>query len=301
MRKDIEFKTDDGVTLRGWFYQPDSGTGPFPTIVMCHGFSATKEQALDDNADVFCAGGFAVLVYDNRNLGASDGPLRGEIDPNQQIHDYRDAITYAITLPEVDSDRIGIWGSSYSGGHVCVVGAIDRRVKCVVSQVPYLAGFGASRRLATPLGLRGLRQAFEADRLARFNGEPPVYLPVVPVSPGDPNAILAQDSAAEWFFGTSSYATTWENLATLRSAEMFFEYDASPFVAQIAPTPFMLVVTADDPICSSDLSLKVFNQDASEPKRVLVLPGEHFAIYGGDLMKRASAAELDWFQEWLMA
>jgi len=301
MRRDIEFRTEDGVTLRGWFYQPDSGNAPYPAIVMSHGFSATKEQGLDANAEVFCAGGFAVLVYDNRNLGASDGTLRGEITPSVQIGDYRDAITYALTLPEVDGERIGIWGSSYSGGHVCVVGAIDRRVKCVVSQVPYLGGFEASRRLATPLGLRGLRKAFEADRLARFKGEPPVYLPVVPNTPGDQNAILAQDSAAEWFFGTKPYATTWENSATLRSAEMFFEYDASPYVAQIAPTPFMLVVTTDDPICSSDVSLKVFNQSASEPRRVLVLPGEHFDIYDGELMKRASSAELAWFQEWLMA
>jgi fermentation-respiration switch protein FrsA (DUF1100 family) len=299
MRENIEFHTGDGVTLRGWFYSPDGQTGPYPTIVMSHGFSATKEQALDAYADVFCAGGFAVLVFDNRNLGESDGPMRGEITPSDQISDFRDAISYAITRDDVDAARIGIWGSSYSGGHVVVVGALDRRVKCVVSQVPYLVGFGASRRLATPLALRGLRAAFEADRQARYRGEPAAYLPVVPTFPGDPNCILAQDSAAEWFFGTQEYATTWENSATLRSAEGFFEYDASVFVGQIAPTPFMLVVTTDDPICSSDLSLRVFNQEASEPKQVLVLPGEHFDIYGGDLMVEASAAELVWFQRWL--
>ena len=51
------------------------------------------------------------------------------------------------TLPEVDADRIGVWGSSYSGGHVLVLGAIDRRVKCVVWQVPLISGYRNARRM----------------------------------------------------------------------------------------------------------------------------------------------------------
>ena len=74
------------------------------------------------------------------NFGASDGAPHQEIDPWQQIRDYRDAITYAETLEETDAERIGIWGTSQSGGHVLVVGAVDRRVKCVVSQVPLVSG-----------------------------------------------------------------------------------------------------------------------------------------------------------------
>ena len=137
MRTDITFKTEDGATLRGWFYQPDDRDGPFPTLVMAHGFSAIKEQGLDEYATVFCQSGFAALVYDHRNLGTSDGEPRGEIIPYDQLRDYRDAITFALTLPVVDQEHIGIWGTSYSGGHVIVVAAIDRRVKCVVAQFPY--------------------------------------------------------------------------------------------------------------------------------------------------------------------
>jgi hypothetical protein len=132
MRAEIEFKTEDGVTLRGWHYLPDQRSGPVPTIVMAHGFSAVKEMFLDRFAEAFAASGLASLVFDNRNFGASDGEPRQEIDPWQQVRDYRDAITFAETLPETEASRIGIWGSSYSGGHVLVVGAIDRRVKCVV-------------------------------------------------------------------------------------------------------------------------------------------------------------------------
>ena len=147
MRKDIEFSTDDGVTLRGWLYLPDRTSNPVPTIVMAHGFSAVKENYLDRFAEVFSGGGLGVLVFDNRNFGASDGEPRQEIDPWQQVRDYRDAITYACTLPKVDENRIGVWGSSYSGGHVLVVGAIDRRVKCVASQVPLISGHRNARRL----------------------------------------------------------------------------------------------------------------------------------------------------------
>ncbi len=62
-------------------FRPQDGTGPFPLIVMAHGFSATQEMYLDDFAEAFSQAGFLVLVYDNRNLGASGGEPRGEIDP----------------------------------------------------------------------------------------------------------------------------------------------------------------------------------------------------------------------------
>ena len=139
MRRDIEFRSE-GVTCRGWFYTPDGGSGNqrSPTIVMAHGFSAVKEMRLDRFAEAFAHAGMASLVFDYRGAGASDGEPRQDIDPFAQIADYRNAISYARQLAEVDVERIGIWGSSYSGGHVLVVGALDRRVKAVVSQVPLI-------------------------------------------------------------------------------------------------------------------------------------------------------------------
>ena len=81
MRQDIEFDAE-GTTLRGWLYVPDNATGPAPTIVMCHGYSAVKELFLDAFAEVFCDAGFCALVYDNRNLGRSPTASRAqEIDP----------------------------------------------------------------------------------------------------------------------------------------------------------------------------------------------------------------------------
>ena len=193
MREDVEFNAD-GVTLRGWFYTPDGASGSVPTIVMAHGFSAVKEMYLDRFAEAFADAGLAALVYDNRNFGASDGEPRQEIDPWAQVRDYRTAITYAATRPEVDSDRIGIWGSSYSGGHVLVVGAIDRRVKCVVSQVPLVSGHANFRMLVRADFIAGFQAQFNADREARFRGEPPAMVPVVDADPLAPSALPTADS-----------------------------------------------------------------------------------------------------------
>src|SRR5919202_4455574 len=108
MRQDIEFQAE-GPRLRGWLFTPDAGSPPFPTIVMAHGFSAVKEMYLDRFAEAFAAAGLAALVFDHRNFGASDGEPRQEIDPVRQVRDYRDAVTYARTLPEVDRERVGAW------------------------------------------------------------------------------------------------------------------------------------------------------------------------------------------------
>src|SRR5207237_3859348 len=116
--------------------------------------------------------GHVVLAYDHRNFGDSDGEPRQELDPWVQVRDYRHAITFAQTLDGVDPGRVGVWGSSYAGGHVLVVAAIDRRVGCVVSQVPTISGWEATVRRVAPPALADRRRAFDADLLGRFRGEP---------------------------------------------------------------------------------------------------------------------------------
>jgi uncharacterized protein len=106
----------DGTALRGWLYAPEGARGPAPVVVMAHVYSAVKEMYLDRYAEVFADAGLAVLVYDNRNFGASDGAPRLEIDPVAQMRDYRHTITYARTLPEVDRERVGVWGRATRAG-----------------------------------------------------------------------------------------------------------------------------------------------------------------------------------------
>src|SRR3989441_6816224 len=183
MRRDIAFKTEDGVTLRGWLYLPDRTAGQAATVVMAHGFSAVKEMYLDRFAEVFAASGLGALVFDNRNFGASDGEPRQHIDPWQQVRDYRDAITFAETVAEVDRNRIGVWGSSYSGGHVLVMGAIDRRVRCLVSQVPLISGHRNARRLIRADFIAVVQGQFDSDRRARDAGEAAAMIPAVAENP----------------------------------------------------------------------------------------------------------------------
>jgi hypothetical protein len=295
MRKDIEFNAE-GVVLRGWLYLPDGTPTPVPTVVMAHGFSALKEQYLDDFAKVFEKAGLATLVFDNRNFGASEGEPRQEIDPIQQVRDYRHAITFARTLPEVDRDRIGIWGTSYSGGHVLMVGAIDRRVKCVVSQVPTISGPLASLRRVRPDLVPSVLAAFDKDRETRFLGGAPVMIPVAAEDPAAPCALPGSDS---WqFFATSrDRAPEWRNEITLRSGEMAREYEPGAWVSKISPTPVLMIVATRDTLTPTDLILDAFER-ALAPKKLELLDGGHFVPYV-EKFDQASAAARDWFLEHL--
>jgi len=293
MRKDIEFKTEDGVTRRGWHYLPDGRKGRLATIVMAHGFSAVKEMYLDRFAEAFAAAGLSSIVFDNRNFGASDGEPRQEIDPWRQVCDYRDAITYAETLEETDPNRIGIWGSSYSGGHVLVVGAIDRRVKCVVSQVPLASGHDNARRLVRADYLASVREMFEQDRRARMAGKAPAMIPVVAEDPSAASALPTPDSWA-WFTDTArARAPSWKNEVTLRSVEMFTEYEPATYVSFISPTPLLMVVALGDVLTVADLALAAYEK-ALEPKKLIALSGGHFDAYVKDF-NAASKPAVDWF------
>jgi fermentation-respiration switch protein FrsA (DUF1100 family) len=295
-RRDIEFDAE-GVTLRGWFYTAEGANGTAPTVVMAHGFSAVKEMYLDRYAETFAAAGLNSLVYDNRNFGASDGEPRQEIDPWAQVRDYRHAITYATTLSEVDADRIGVFGSSYSGGHVLVVAALDRRVKAVVSQVPLVSGHDNFRTLVRSDFLDGFRAQFDADRLARFRGEKPEMVPVVDKDPLAASALPTPDSFT-WFTETQSLrAPSWRNEVTLRSVEMLTEYEPISYVSYISPTPLLMLPAQNDVLTPTELAIGAYEK-AREPKKLQLLPGGHFDAYVGGFDVSGPAAR-DWFVEHL--
>ena len=166
-RQDISFKTGDGLTLRGWLYTPSEAKGKLPCLVMSHGFTALKEMDLDAFAERFVSKlSICCLVYDNRCFGASDGQPRQEIIPALQHSDMSDAITYAQSLDNVQPDKIGIWGSSYSGGHVLHVGTVDRRVKAVLCQVPLVDGWANFHALVRPDFIAGMDQGFQDGKLS---------------------------------------------------------------------------------------------------------------------------------------
>ena len=139
LKLDVTIPAEGGIELGAWLFLPE-GDGVRPAITVAHGFGGTREHGLERFAQAFAAAGFVVLVHDHRNFGMSGGDLRGDIDPWQQIADWRRAISYLESRPEVDPTRIGLWGTSYAGGHALVRGATDRRLRCVVAQIPTISG-----------------------------------------------------------------------------------------------------------------------------------------------------------------
>jgi fermentation-respiration switch protein FrsA (DUF1100 family) len=296
-RIDVEFPGHDGTRLRGWFLASKAARS-CPGVVMAHGFSAVKEMALDLYAEVFAAAGLAVLVYDHRNLGASDGEPRQEIDPWGQVLDYRSAIEWLSARPEVDANRVGVWGSSFSGGEVIIVGACDERVRAVVANVP-LAGLPGVDYGDTEARFQAIRRRVLADRSERKPSNADELLgpfAVVEEDGVDLPVYLSQPESREWFLRAGGSAgSTWRNRVTLRNAFASEpRFDPGVCVAHVAPTPLLLVVASEDRLAATDVALAAFER-AGEPKQIERIAGHHFVPYSGAGFERASAAARDFF------
>ncbi|KAE8312823.1 Alpha/Beta hydrolase protein [Aspergillus transmontanensis] len=197
---------------------------------------------------------------------------RQEIITAHQISDYSDAITYLQTRPDINPDRIGVWGSSYSGGHVLCVGAVDRRVKAVVSQVPLVDGWENFHRLICPDFVPSTGRGVAA-------GETPKCLPVVNENPLMQSALPSADSYQ--FFSTYAPGMKWENSITVKSPEALRGYVPLTDIEHISPTPLLMIVADNDLVTQTDLALKVYAK-ALEPKSLHILPGGHFDVYAGE-------------------
>ena len=114
---------------------------------MAHGFSATRDDGLPAYAEAFRDAGFAVILFDYRHFGASTGEPRQLLDIGRQHDDYRAVVAWARRLDGIDPDRIVLWGSSFSGGHVLAVAAGDPRVAAVISQAPFTDAIPALMRV----------------------------------------------------------------------------------------------------------------------------------------------------------
>jgi fermentation-respiration switch protein FrsA (DUF1100 family) len=295
-RHDIEFLGEQNVTLRGWLFVPDKArTTPLPAISMCHGFAALKEHALDKFAQVFVEAGFVVLVHDHRNFGASDGMPRNDIDPWVQIADWRRAISYLETHAEVDASRIGIWGSSYSGGHALVMGATDPRVQCVVSQVPTVSGFEQVRRRVSSDAMPAWLDGLMSDQRAIHAGEEPRTQAVVSSHASMPAAYRAPEAIA--FYQRDVGEAKWDNQVTLRSSFAARMYEPGAWISRISPRPLLMVVALDDRVTMTDLELRAF-EEALEPKRLVTIVGGHFDPYDA-AFPTASTAAAEWFRQHL--
>jgi fermentation-respiration switch protein FrsA (DUF1100 family) len=289
-RHEVEFPSC-GTTLRGVLLLPKIA-GPLPAIAMAPGMSGVKEGSIFKYAEFFARGGFAVLAYDNINFGASGGEPRQEADPQLQRRGYRDAITFLHLHPAVDRERIGIWGTSYSGGHVLEVAAHDRRVKCVVSQIALASGFHNFLRRVPHLQRAAFLARQDADREARFQGKPPTTIKAVTNVDGEA-CIMAGAAAYEYFMEQGRQAPSWKNEVTLRSVDLSRGLENAAYLPYIAPTPLLMIVALDDELSPADLSMAAFDK-ALQPTKLVLIPGGHFTPYTDEFALTGNEAR-DWF------
>ncbi|RMF21591.1 MAG: alpha/beta hydrolase [Deltaproteobacteria bacterium] len=189
----IEFASG-GITCRGLFFEGRGeslrGDAGLPCVVIAHGFGGTVDAGLEAYGHRFADAGMHALAFDYRHFGTSDGEPRQLISIGSQLADWAAAIAYARSLPGVDADRIALFGTSFSGGHVVEVAVADGRVAAVVSQCPMMDGLAALKNIA---GYGALLQVLQLtwaglDDLARsLIGLSPRMVPIV----GPPGSLAA--------------------------------------------------------------------------------------------------------------
>jgi len=280
----------DNLPLAGWLYRADPGSAPpAPVVVMAHGFSAVKEMELPRYAEVFVDAGFAVVVFDHPCFGGSGGTPRQEVNPERQLRAYRDAISWVAGIEGLDAGRIGVWGTSFSGGHALVLAATDERVRAVVAQVPYIAS-GVDD---APVELLELLAA-DDERVRR--GADPLTIPVVTDDPEGGGALSPDPAAHPFFTRLAATAPTWRNEVTLRSIARLFAYRPIEHAPHIqAPT---LVIGARDDVLSPFDGVRHAAAVIRVPHELLELPCGHFDVYQ-EYFGVGSEAAAGWFTRWL--
>jgi uncharacterized protein len=282
-RLNVSFESA-GLRCAAWLYRPQSTSA---CVVMAHGWTGVREQRLDAFAERFAAAGLAALVFDYRHFGASEGEPRSLLDIPRQLADWREAVGFARAIEGIDPDRIALWGSSFSGGHVVSVAAGDPRIAAVVAQVPFMDGFANLLRLgkvhALRLTVEGMR-----DQLGALAGRPPHM--VASVGPPGSLAMMNSPDAEPGFQALNPSGLHWPNEAAARIALRVGSYRPATKIAQLN-CPILLAVAEEDVITPPDLAIRA----ASRAKRAELrrYPGGHFDPYVGELFERVVADETE--------
>ncbi|KAL2814695.1 Alpha/Beta hydrolase protein [Aspergillus cavernicola] len=283
MPQDVEIKTHDGTILRGWFYP--AGTKA-PVVIMSAGLSGIKEHHLPAYAEQFQRAGYAVILYDHRNWGESDG-----------TQDTHDVVHYTSTQLDVDPARIAIWGSSFSGGIALIVGATDPRVKVVLSQVPFMSGTSTRSRLPAVI----LDKLF-ADR-GETTSSDPTYIRTYPETLEEAQnpvngTMVGTEETFRHYQHTQSFEPRRENKITLQSLFHAIRSEPKNYVVKLRPSPLFMAVSLKDSLIDPQIQLDAFHT-AGEPKELLKLDCGHFEVYHGCPFKKNIAAQLAFLDKYL--
>jgi pimeloyl-ACP methyl ester carboxylesterase len=286
--------TSHGVRCAAWHLRADSdalaGVAGRPCVVMAHGFGGTRDTGLLGYAEAFTDAGLDAFVFDYRGYGDSEGSPRQDVSFRRQRQDYHAAIAAARHLPGVDRDRIVLWGTSYSGGHVVAVAAKDRRVVAVVSLTPATDGLATLVQIARYAGIgqlvrataHGLRDAARA--LAK---RAPHHVPVV--GPPGSAALISIPGAEEAY--TSMAGPTWRNEVCARTALEVALNRPTTFARRLV-CPTLMQVGTNDRVAPPNAARRAARK-AGRMAQLREYPVDHFNVYQGPWQQRVLADQLD--------
>jgi uncharacterized protein len=284
-------------TLRcaAWLYLPPSASSadPAPVVVMAHGFGMTRAAFLPDVAAAFARKGLAVLLFDYRHFGDSEGEPREQLDIGMQLADWRSALTAARGESTIDPERIALFGTSLSGGHVLVTAANDGDVRAVVAQTPFVGDAGEP----APLGFRlraGL--AIASDYVRQAIGLGPQYVTVI----GPPGAFAAQADAVtyEAFEKLELAEDAWKNRVPARSLLEIGSYNPRVRAAEVQ-APLLVIATRNDELIPLDSVSAV--ADVAPNAELLLVDGTHFEVYGPPLRDTLIQAQVEFLRRHLLS
>ncbi|HLY57452.1 MAG TPA: alpha/beta hydrolase [Stellaceae bacterium] len=291
-----------GETIRGVLELPKGATGKVPLAIMAGGWCYVKEIVMPYYAKPLVEAGVGVLMFDYRNLGESDGVRRQHIDPWAQIEDYKNAISFAETLEAVDPERIGVWGISYSGGHVLVVGATDPRVRFIIGTVPVVDGYATLRRCHGETRFAELKKLLLADRRKRSAGEPGDTMPMSSLHPFEEMSTWPYPHVKKIFEDIKAReAPRHEHYNTIESTELLLNYNVAPYATRIYDTPVVIAIAKGDNITSSDLETDIYNLIPNPNKHLAIIEGvTHMSLYSNeDHLAKVGRVHADWVKRTL--
>lgn len=261
-----------GEMLAAYLYRPD-GEGPRPCVVMAHGFSATRDDGLPAYAEAFRDAGLAVVLFDYRHFGRSSGEPRQLLDIGRQQDDYRAVIEWARHTDGIDPERIVLWGSSFSGGHVLTVAAGDPKIAAVVAQAPFTDSIATIRAMPVRNAILASVAAVR-DQLGALLGRPPHYLAAVG-APGSVAAMTALE-ADPGFRAIVAPESLWRNEVAARIVLHLSLYRPVRLAAMLR-MPVLFCVCDDDATTPPGPTLEAARRaPRGELRRY---PYGHFGIY----------------------
>lgn len=301
MVENIEFISQEAI-LRGKLYLSNSDDRKSSVVVMAHGFTTTiNGMTADKYAEEFQKAGFAVLLYDHRNLGISDGEPRQEINFWMQARGYIDAIDFVFSRSEIDTTRIAVWGASMSSREAFLVGTVDDRVKSVISMIPAFGDELPSKED------NGELYAFAKKTLLTENigGLPHTVTDRIPIVSSDqmgtPSA-LVELTAYRWFIEYGGrFGTNWQNLVSFSTVETPDRFHIGQCASYLKAPILMVVATNDEMTGASPKVTKEVFEMIKQPKEWVDIDGGHFGLlyYPSNLFNQSSRAQIDFLMRYL--